>query len=91
MIRILYPYDFYVLQFFDGKFFLVLITKEFFSSLSIAKARILSGFGFGNNDVPVVMDGKCNLLYFHPKHRVWYKNPTDSQLEKLFPWLVPST
>jgi hypothetical protein len=91
MTRNFYPYDFFTLQYISGKFFLVLVTREYFVSSSVAKARALSGFGFGNNDVPVIFDKDSNFLYFHPKQRVWYRNLNDSQLLKLFPWLVPST
>ncbi len=89
--RIFFPFEFFVLQHVDGKFFNVLITRDYFVGTNIAKAYILSNPALSRDDVPVIMDHKCNFLYYHPHQRVWYKNLTDVQISKIFHWLVPST
>ena len=91
MKRILRPYSFFVLTYTCGQFVLVLVTEEKHFSLQLAKTRILYNFGFGENDVPVIMDANGCLHYYHPKQRVWYKNLKDVLIPKVFPWLVPST
>ena len=89
--RNFFPFDFFVLQYVDGKFFNVLITSGYFVGTDIAKAFMLSNPALTIDDVPVIMDYKGNFIYYHPRHRVWYKNLTDVQIVKLFYWLVPST
>lgn len=32
-------------------------------------------------------DGGFVKYYFHPKYRKWYKNLTEKDIEKYFPWL----
>ena len=86
----LYPFTYFVLQFSDGEFECVLLSEEIFSNIILAKSFALAGFPFEKNDVPVVMDQKSNMHYYHPRHRVWYKNLSEERLRRLFPWLVPS-
>lgn len=89
--RNFFPFDFFVLQYTDGRFYNVLITQGYYVGVNIAKVHILSAYSFSIDDVPVIMDHKGNFLYYHPRQRVWYKNLTEVQMSKIFSWLVPST
>ena len=85
-----YPFDFFVLQYNDGAFECVNITCGNFSGLSIAKIYALTSFDFSDVDVPVIMDAKSVMHYYHPVYKTWYKNLKDCQLRLFFPWLVSS-
>ena len=86
----IYPFDFFVLQYNDGEFECVQATCDNFSSIAIAKEYALTLFDGSELDVPVVMDSRSILHYYHPKYKTWYKNLKDVQLRIMFPWLVSS-
>ena len=60
------PYDFFVLTYTDGEFEAVAVSKGNFSSLSLAKVYALSALGFGETDVPIIMDRHSVMHFYHP-------------------------
>lgn len=81
-------YDFYVLMYDGEEFEAVDVTTGYFSSLCIAKTYALSLFSGDESAVPVLCDSAGHFHYYHPKFGVWYKQLTDEQLKRYFPFLI---